>query len=249
MGRRSRQMQTTDDIGIEPKRKARNLNPKYQDDRLDKAKPILAKNENQKEYIHSLMTNVITVGRGSAGTGKTYVAACVAANKYLKGEIDKIVITRPLVGMGKSSGFWPGTITDKLEPYLLPIINTLKERIGEDKFRADYGKNITIQPMEAVRGMNFDNVFLIVDEAQNCEPLEIRSLVTRLAEGSQAAFCGDDKQMDLKGLSGIKYLCNLIKNHNIQNCGVVEFGPSDIVRSGITKVFVEIFDAEGVVPR
>lgn len=247
MGRRSRQVQDIEEIERRPK--GRQFNPKYQEERLDKAKPILAKNANQKEYIHSLMVNTITVGRGSAGTGKTYVATCVAVNKYLKGEIDKIVITRPLVGMGKSSGFWPGTITDKLEPYLLPIINTIKERLGEDKFRADYGKNITIQPMEAVRGMNFDKTFLIVDEAQNCEPLEIRSLVTRLAEGSQAAFCGDDKQKDLKGLSGIEYLCNIIKRNNIGGCGVVEFGPDDIVRSGITKVFVEVFDAEGPAPK
>lgn len=223
---------------------------KFKEDREVKVQPILAQNENQKLYLHSLQYNTITVGRGSAGSGKSWCAASVAANKYLKGEIDQIVVMRPLVGMGKSSGFWPGTIRDKLEPYLLPILSTIKERIGTARYEADFGKNILIQPMEAVRGMNFSSsVYAIIDESQNCTPDEIRSLVTRLSTGAQAAFCGDDKQKDLAGLSGIEYLCNLIKKHKIDNCGVVEFTPSDIVRSGLTRVFVEIFEEEGPSPK
>lgn len=223
---------------------------KYEEERENRAKPILPQNQNQKKYLHSLQHNTITVGRGSAGSGKSWCAASVAANKYLKGEIDQIVVMRPLVGMGKSSGFWPGDIRAKLEPYLLPILSTIKERIGSAKYEADFGKNILIQPMEAVRGMNFsDRVFVIVDEAQNCSCDEVRSLVTRLATGSQAAFCGDDRQRDTHGVSGIQYLCDLIKKHKIENCGVVEFTPQDIVRSGLTRVFVEIFEEEGPAPK
>lgn len=215
-----------------------------------KVQHIQPMNENQQAYIKSLVFNAISVGRGSAGTGKTYLAARVAANKYLRGEIDKIVIMRPLVGMGKSSGFWPGTIREKLEPYLLPIINNIKAVIGDAKFEADYKKGIDIQPMEAVRGMSFDErTFIIVDEAQNCTPDEIRSLVTRLEEGSQVAFCGDDKQKDIPGLSGIVYLCNLIQKNDIPKCGVTVFTPEDIVRSGLTRVFVELFEEEGAAPR
>lgn len=223
---------------------------KFQEERFEQAKPISAKGENQKLYLHSLQFNAITVGRGSAGSGKSWCAASVAANKYLKGEISQIIVMRPLVGMGKSSGFWPGTIREKLEPYLLPILNTIKDRIGTARYEADFGRNILIQPMEAVRGMNFDSAtYVIIDEAQNCSPDEIRSLVTRLAEGCQAAFCGDDKQKDLHGLSGIEYLCNLVKKNNIPGCGVVEFTPQDIVRSGLTRIFVEIFEEEGPAPK
>lgn len=228
----------------------RTLNPKFEEQRQAAIKPVLAKNTRQKKYLNSISTNMITVGRGSAGTGKTWCAAAMASNMYLKGEIDKIVVMRPLVGMGKSSGFWPGTIQDKLGPYLAPILSTIRERIGDARYENDFNKNIVIQPMEAVRGMNFkERTFIIIDEAQNCTPEEIRSLTTRLAEGSKAVFCGDSKQKDLQGMSGIDYLCNLIERHNIENCGFVDFVPEDIVRSGLTRVFVELYDAEGPCPK
>lgn len=231
-------------------REERVLNPKFEEQRQVMIKPVLAKNPRQKEYMRSINSNMITVGRGSAGTGKTWCAAAIASNMYLKGEIDKIVVMRPLVGMGKSSGFWPGTIQDKLGPYLAPILSTIRERIGDARYENDFNKNILIQPMEAVRGMNFnDRTFLIIDEAQNCTPEEIRSLTTRLADGCKAVFCGDSKQKDLQGMSGIDYLCNLIEKHNIENCGFVDFVPEDIVRSGLTRVFVELYDAEGPCPK
>jgi phosphate starvation-inducible PhoH-like protein len=226
------------------------LDPRFNEEREKLIKPVLAKNAHQKEYLRSIMSNMITVGRGSAGTGKTWCAAAMASNMYLKGEIDKIVVMRPLVGMGKSSGFWPGTIQDKLGPYLAPILSTIRERIGDARYENDFNKNIVIQPMEAVRGMNFnEKTFIIIDEAQNCTPEEIRSLTTRLAEGSRAVFCGDSKQKDLQGMSGIDYLCNLISKHSIENCGFVDFTPEDIVRSGLTRVFVELYDAEGPCPK
>lgn len=211
-----------------------------------KAKPIVAKNENQKKYIHSLQFDTVSVGKGSAGSGKTWCAAAVAANKYLKGEIDKIIVARAYVPMGKSTGFWPGTVEDKLLPFVTPILNVIKERIGEGKFSAEFGKTIIIQPLEAIRGMSFQpGTYLIVDESQNLTVEEVRSIVTRLEENSQVAFCGDDKQRDVKGVSGIVYLANTIKKHNLQNCSVVEFTPDDIVRSGLTKAFVKIFEEEG----
>lgn len=210
------------------------------------AKPIVAKTENQKKYLHSLQYDMLTVGKGSAGTGKTWCAAAVAANKYLKGEVTEIIVARPNVGMGKSSGHWPGTIEDKLTPYLIPILNVIKERIGAHRYEAELGKSIHIQAIEAVRGRSFKHgTFLIVDESQNLSVEEIRSLVTRLEEGAQIAFCGDDKQKDIFGVSGIVYLANLIKKHSLPNCSVVEFTPSDIVRSGLTRAFVEIFEEEG----
>lgn len=220
--------------------------PKAKFEEEHKAKPIVAKNENQKKYLHSLQFDTISVGKGSAGSGKTWCAAAVAANKYLKGEIKQIIVARAYVTMGKSTGFWPGTVEEKLLPFVTPILNVIKERIGDGKYEAEFRKTIKIQPLEAIRGMSFPSgTFLLVDESQNLSVEEVRSIVTRLEEGSQVAFCGDDKQRDVKGVSGIVYLANLIKKNNLPKCSVVEFTPQDIVRSGLTKQFVEIFEKEG----
>lgn len=211
-----------------------------------KAKPILAKNENQKKYLHSLQFDTVSVGKGSAGSGKTWCAAAVAANKYLKGEINQIIVARAYVPMGKTTGFWPGSVEEKLMPFVAPILNVIRERIGDSRYQCEFGKTVKIQPLEAIRGMSFPpGTFLIIDESQNLNVEEVRSIVTRLEEGSQVAFCGDDKQRDVQGVSGIVYLANLIKKHNLPNCSVVEFTPADIVRSGLTRAFVEIFEKEG----
>jgi phosphate starvation-inducible PhoH-like protein len=211
-----------------------------------RVKPITAKNENQKKYLHSLQFDTVSVGKGSAGSGKTWCAAAVAANKYIKGEIFQIIVARAYVTMGKSTGFWPGTVEDKLMPFVTPILNVIKERVGDLKYQAEFGKTIKIQPLEAIRGMSFPaGTFLIIDESQNLLVDEVRSIVTRLESGSQVAFCGDDFQRDVKGVSGIVYLANLIKKHNLPGCTVTEFTPADIVRSGLTKMFVEIFEEEG----
>lgn len=183
---------------------------------------------------------------GFIATHNTYCAAAVAANKYLKGEISEIVVARAYVPMGKTTGFWPGTVEEKLLPFLTPILNVIKERVGVNRYLAEFGKTIKIQPLEAIRGMSFPaGTFLIIDESQNLNVDEVRSIVTRLEEGSQVAFCGDDKQRDIRGVSGIVYLTNLIKKYNLPNCSVTEFTPKDIVRSGLTKAFVEIFEKEG----
>lgn len=211
-----------------------------------RAKPILAKNENQKKYLHSLQFDTVSVGKGSAGSGKTWCAAAVAANKYLKGEIKQIIVARAYVPMGKTTGFWPGSVEEKLLPFVAPILSVIRERIGDAKYQCEFGKTVKIQPLEAIRGMSFPSgTFLIIDESQNLNVEEVRSIVTRLEEGSQVAFCGDDKQRDVSGVSGIVYLANLIKKHNLPNCSVIEFTPADIVRSGLTKAFVEIFEQEG----
>lgn len=220
----------------------------FQAERTARVRPITAKTENQKVYLDSLQKAAVTIGRGSAGTGKTWCAAMVAANKYLKGEIKKIVVTRPNVGMGKSTGFWPGTIEDKLRPYLLPILNTLEKVLGTSLYQADFGKKILIQPLETVRGMSYEpGTYIIVDEAQNTTVEEMRSLITRPEEGCQIVFCGDDSQKDVPGLSGITYMSRIIENHFIDDdqLNVINFTSDDIVRGGIVKRMVMIFDDEG----
>lgn len=226
--------------------KPRQTKEKFQPEREEKAKPIIAKTHNQKLFLQAATTQTLIVAKGSAGVGKTYLAACIAANKLLKGEINKIVLVRPYVQMGRSSGFWPGSIEDRLEPYFAPILSVLRERLGESNFNCLYGKSILIQPMEAVRGMDFKDTLLIGDEQQNTTREEMRCLVTRLSEGSQFILVGDDKQADIRPKdSGLLYLVDLIQRHSIKSASVIEFNSFDIVRSGIVAQFVRIFDEEG----
>lgn len=222
---------------------ARKKNPKFAEERTQKAQPIVAKTENQKLYIRSLQRKTMILAIGSAGTGKTYVAAAHTANKLVNGDIDNVVLSRPYVGMGKTSGFWPGTIFEKLEPYLRPILMVLKKRLGDNDFdsRVRQGR-ISLQPLEAIRGMSFDDCVLIVDEAQNTTPEEMESIVTRIGENCQLILCGDPAQSDIKGENGLDFITRIIVEYNVQGASVVEFEPDDVVRSGITAQFVKIFN-------
>ena len=255
MGGRTVEVCVDGETIVVPRKKTRNtrnggvrqeIKEKFKEGREARIIPVVAKNENQKKYLHSLQFDTVSVGKGSAGTGKSFCAAAVAANKYLKGEISQIIVTRAYVPMGKTTGFWPGSVEDKMLPFLMPILSTIKERLGVGRYEAEFGKTIKIQPLEAIRGMSFPaGTFLICDESQNLTVEEVRSIVTRFEPGAQVAFCGDDKQRDVKGVSGIVYLTNLIKKYNLPDCSVVEFSSEDIVRSGLTKAFVEIFEKEG----
>jgi phosphate starvation-inducible PhoH-like protein len=218
---------------------------KFKEERESKAKQVVPKGENQRKLIAALKCDVVVLATGSAGTGKTFITSVIAANKYVQQEIDKIVLTRPYVGMGKSSGFWPGTIREKIEPYLRPVLDVLKDRIGANDFESLIGKSIELQPLEAVRGRTFDNAMVIIDEAQNTTPEEVRALVTRIGQNTQMVFCGDTSQSDIRGDNGLKYLTKIIEDNNLEGCSVIHFKPEDSVRSDICAVFVKIFDNEG----
>ena len=143
----------------------RNQNPKFQDERDNKAQPIVAKTSGQRIYLKALQNKILVVPTGSAGTGKTFIAAAHAANRLIKGEVESVVLTRPYVSMGRSSGLFPGTVYEKLEPYLKPILNVLKARLGDNDYDSRVrAQRIVIQAMEAIRGMSFENCVLIIDE-------------------------------------------------------------------------------------
>ena len=221
---------------------------KYIEERKQKLKPIQPKTYNQSRYIKALQSEVLIVATGRAGSGKTYIAACHAANKLLAGEVKRVIIARPYVAMGKTTGFWPGSPTQKLLPYCRPILEAMKEQMGSAAFECNFDdsgeSNISLQPLEAIRGMSFSDCILIIDEGQNATPEEIKSIVTRIGENCQLIFCGDPKQHDLRGVSGIDYLCGVIEKYNISNTAIIEFTVDDIVRSGICKEFISAFERE-----
>lgn len=224
-------------------RKRREQNPKFKSERENKAQPIVAKTSGQKAYLKALRSSILVVATGSAGTGKTYIAAAHAANRIVNGEIESIVLTRPYVAMGRSSGFFPGTVSEKLEPYLKPLLNVMKKRLGDNDYasRLRAGR-IVIQPMEAIRGMSFEDCVLIIDEAQNTTVEEMKSIVTRIGDNCQVILCGDPAQTDIKGENGLDFISRTIENYDVESAKTIRFFPADVVRSGITKTFVQIFD-------
>ena len=208
-------------------------------------KPIIAKTANQKALLRSFDNNIISLATGDAGTGKSYLSARWAAQQVRLGNYKKIVITRPYVTMGKSSGLWPGSIQEKYTPLLLPLLTNIADQLGSTYEYCLAKGVIDIQPLEAIRGMSFEDTILIVDEFQNTTPEEVRSVVTRIGEDTKLLLTGDKKQSDIRGKSGIVYLQEIVEKYGIGDVGIVTFTHDDIVRSGIVKEFVIAFDKEG----
>lgn len=231
---------------VKKEKSVRTLNPHFENERKSKIVNIVPMNEAQASFLEGLRSDVLIVGNGSAGTGKTYISAAHAANKLLSVGNHKIIVSRPYVAMGKSAGLLPGTLEEKLAPYLAPILTVLKESLGTTKYNADFGKTIQVQLLEAIRGMDFQNCTVIIDEAQNLTIEEIKSVVTRIGRDCQLILVGDSYQSDLKtGESGLEWLCDIVGKYKIKEASVTRFTSKDIVRSGICKTFVEIFDKEG----
>ena len=231
----------------EKREESRKFNEKFSDERASKIVNIQPKTRNQADFIEALKHNQIVIGQGSAGVGKSYMAATHAVNCYLQDPSLTIYLARAYVPMGRSVGLLPGEIESKLTPFLAPLINPMRKQLGP-KFDADFGTRIQIQMTEALRGLDLKDAILVCDESQNLTRDEIKSIVTRLNESnSQIILIGDSKQSDLKkGESGLEWLIDMVEKYDVKGVDFVEFGPEDIVRGGIVKEFVKIFDKEGV---
>jgi phosphate starvation-inducible PhoH-like protein len=208
---------------------------------------LLPKNENQSKLLEGLKHDTIVVASGSAGTGKTLLACWHAAKKLHYGDIRKIILIRayqPLAG--RSIGFLPGTVEEKLLPYYKQMLDYIEDYLGKGSLEIALKTGVVeICPLETVRGRSWDDSIIIVDESQNLYPEEVQALVTRLGENSQMILCGDNAQNDMKGkLTGLAYLSQLVHKYNIPEVTFVEFTKANIVRSGITKAFVEAFEEE-----
>jgi phosphate starvation-inducible protein PhoH and related proteins len=178
---------------------------------------------------------------GPAGTGKTWIAATHAADLYRNRQIDKIILTRPNVPCGRSLGFFPGSLEDKFGPWAAPVTEAIKERIG----RAAYDialKNggIELVPFEVMRGRSWKNAFVLLDEAQNCSPAEIKTFLTRIGDDCTVVINGDVSQCDLAADSGLRVVIDMIAAQKLP-VPVIAFGPEDIVRSGVCAMWVQAF--------
>ena len=209
-------------------------NPKKNKKNKIQPKPnvLVAKTENQKEYIRSIIENDITFCTGPSGTGKSFIAAGIAAEHLLKDKIDTIIVTRPLVCTGKDIGSLPGELGDKIKPYLQPMEENLKFFLGRDKFGLYYNtRRIRFEPLETMRGSTFHNSYMILDEAQNCTLEQIKMFITRMGENSKVMINGDTKQTDLYDANGLTYC--LSKLNDIKGIGICGLDYHDIQRNGI----------------
>lgn len=190
--------------------------------------------ENQSHYLNSIKNNTISFGIGCAGTGKSYVALMYAAQLLRCKKVSKIVITRPAVECGEKFGFLPGELEEKYDEYLTPMKSILYKALGQTHTELLFkNKIIEARPLAFMRGSTFENSIVILDEAQNVTPQQMKMFLTRIGENSKVIINGDIAQSDIRGESGLNDAVKRL--HSIRSVGVVEFTIEDIVRSGIVK--------------
>lgn len=229
-----------------PKGKRISRYKKSGEESFSKLVPLEALNDNQKLYLSALKSSRQVIVLGPSGTGKTYMAATYAANQYLLKSINKIIITRPAVSVGKSLGALPGTLEEKFGPWLSPVLSVLEEQLGKGVVETGIKNgNIVMAPLEYMRGSSFKDAFILADEAQNLDIAQFKMLVTRIGENCQLVLNGDIRQSDIKEQSGLSKAIHLAKKYNIE-ASVVEFKVEDIVRSDICRQWVEAFYEENL---
>lgn len=205
--------------------------------------PVVAKTAKQKEYFRLLEDPEVKaiVCLGLHGTGKTFCAAVVAADKFRKNEIKQIIVARAYVQTGKTSGYKPGTSLMKLYPYVRNVLDTIKSRIGagayEIALKDGESGEIQVQEVESIRGRSFDlPSYLIIDESQQTTKEEMQSIVTRVSDNCKLVLCGDILQKDIQGESGLEWFMSFSKRHNLKGVAVIDFNsPDEIVRGGLVK--------------
>lgn len=208
-----------------------------------KGKAIQPKTLGQKEYINEIKSNDITFGIGPAGTGKTYLAVAMAVKSFKKEEINRIILTRPAVEAGETLGFLPGDLKDKVDPYLRPLYDALFEIIGGEKFNKYMERGmIEVAPLAFMRGRTLDNAFIILDEAQNTTPEQMKMFLTRLGYGSKAVVTGDITQTDLPNnkKSGLVHAKEVLKDVN--GIGIVMLTEKDVVRHELVQRIIRAYE-------
>lgn len=206
-----------------------------------KRPPLQPRTPNQATYIEAIKRFTQTISLGCAGTGKTYIAATMAAQMYARGQIDKIILTRPNVPSSRSLGAFKGTLEEKMAPWTAPVVDVLRKYLGGAYENAVRKQAIIVAPFETMRGASFNNAFVILDEAQNTTPEEMKMFVTRIGENCRVVINGDIRQSDVRQESGLSKIIALAQRHNLP-VPVIEFGIDDVVRSKECKMWIEAFD-------
>jgi len=207
-----------------------------------KKKYIKSKTSLQCRYIESIAKKVINFSIGPAGTGKTYLAVAMAVQALENEEVSRLILTRPAVEAGEKLGFLPGDLSQKVDPYLRPVYDALYEMLGFDKVEKLISRHvIEVAPLAYMRGRTLNNAFVILDEAQNTTPAQMKMFLTRIGFGSRAVVTGDITQTDLPDNrdSGLRHSLNIL--HNIDAIGFTYFSSEDVVRHPLVQNIVEAY--------
>ncbi|WP_092780428.1 PhoH family protein [Jannaschia pohangensis] len=208
-------------------------------------KTMEPRTEAQKAYTRALLENELTFGIGPAGTGKTYIAVAVAVSKFISGDVDRIILTRPAVEAGEKLGFLPGTQDDKIDPYMQPLYDALNDFLpGKQLAKLREEKRVEIAPLAFMRGRTLSNAFVILDEAQNATTMQMKMFLTRLGRGSRMAITGDRSQVDLpRGVhSGLRDAEHIL--HGVDGISFNYFTATDVVRHPLVAKIITAYEAD-----
>ena len=206
-------------------------------------RPIKTKTHGQKAYVDAIANNTVVFGVGPAGTGKTYLAVAMAVKAFRNKEVNKIILTRPAVEAGEKLGFLPGDLQTKIDPYLRPLYDALYDTMGFENYQRNAEKGaIEIAPLAYMRGRTLDNAFIILDEAQNTTPQQMKMFLTRIGFDSKAVITGDVTQIDLPGgtQSGLKDAMRVLKN--IKDIEFCKFSDLDVVRHPLVRKIIRAYE-------
>lgn len=206
-------------------------------------KPIKPKTLGQKKYVDAIRQKMIVFGLGPAGTGKTYLAMAMAITAFKNNEVGRIILTRPAIEAGEKLGFLPGDLQSKIDPYLRPLYDALYQIMGAESFLKNSEKGlIEVAPLAYMRGRTLDNAFIILDEAQNTTPAQMKMFLTRIGFGSKVVITGDATQKDLPSgqTSGLDVAVNVVKN--IDDISICHLTSRDVVRHPLVQRIVKAYE-------
>ena len=206
-------------------------------------KPVKPKTLGQKKYVDAIRNEMITFGLGPAGTGKTYLAMAMAITAFKRNEVSRIILTRPAIEAGEKLGFLPGDLQSKIDPYLRPLYDALYQIMGAESFIKNSEKGlIEVAPLAYMRGRTLDNAFIILDEAQNTTPAQMKMFLTRIGFGSKVVVTGDATQKDLPSgqVSGLDVAVSVVKN--IDDISICNLTSKDVVRHPLVQKIVKAYE-------
>lgn len=206
-------------------------------------KPIKPKTLGQKKYVDAIRKNMIVFGLGPAGTGKTYLAMAMAITAFKNNEVGRIILTRPAIEAGEKLGFLPGDLQSKIDPYLRPLYDALYQIMGAESFIKNSEKGlIEVAPLAYMRGRTLDNAFIILDEAQNTTPAQMKMFLTRIGFGSKVVITGDSTQKDLPAgtVSGLDVATRVVKK--LDDISICNLTSKDVVRHPLVQAIVKAYE-------